>query len=184
MVSMYSYAPTTYRGKHSNRESWRPHHTGIYSGPGEERVVDYDDDGNPVMQPTFNAYQADGGTRLDFNEGEFLMVDGPYDQNDPNARRGEDPQFLRYVGQLPKIQTQLDEARNLLKQYNIPAASVIETQPIQSVSSDIEGYPLNFVSGLDLGQTGTRRQEGGETVNVDSTILAKLIAAGADIEML
>jgi hypothetical protein len=112
------------------------------------------------------------------------MVDGPYDQNDPNAIRGEDPQFLRYVGQLPKIQTQLDEARNLLKQYNIPAASVIESQPIQSVSSDVEGYPLNFVSGLDLGQTGTRRQEGGETVNVDSSILAKLIAAGADIEML
>jgi len=185
MVSMYSYAPTTYRGKHSNRESWRPHHTGIYSGPGEETTSGtYDEDGMPVMQPTFNAYQADSGTRLDFNEGNFPMVDGPYDQNDPNAIRGEDPQFLRYVGQLPKIQTQLDEARNLLKQYNIPAASVIESQPIQSVSSDVEGYPLNFVSGLDLGQTGTRRQEGGETVNVDSSILAKLIAAGADIEML
>ena len=27
-------------------------------------------------------------------------------------------------------------------------------------------------------------QQGGETVNVDSTMLAKLIAAGADIEML
>ena len=29
-----------------------------------------------------------------------------------------------------------------------------------------------------------KNQKGGETVNVDSTMLAKLIAAGADIEML
>ena len=82
------------------------------------------------------------------------------------------------------MQTQLDEARNLLKEYNIPAASVIESNPTQPVVPEIEGFPLNFVSGLDLGPTGTRRQEGGETINVDSTILAKLIAAGADIEML
>ena len=185
MVSMYNYAPTTYRGKHSNRQSWRPHHTGIYSGPGEETVSGtYDEEGMPVMQPTFNAYQADEGYRLDFREKNFKRVDGQYDQNDPNAIRGEDPQFLRYVGQLPKMQTQLDEARNLLKEYNIPAASVIESNPTQPVVPEIEGFPLNFVSGLDLGPTGTRRQEGGETINVDSTILAKLIAAGADIEML
>ncbi len=181
MVSMYNYAPTTYRGKNSNRESWRPHHTGIYSGPGEETASGtYDEEGMPVMQPSFKAYQADSGFRLDFREDSFPMVDGPYDQNDPNAIRGEDPQFLRYVGQLPKMQTQLDEARNLLKEYNIPAASVIQSNPIQPVVPEIAG----FVSGLDLGPTGTRRQEGGETINVDSTILAKLIAAGADIEML
>jgi hypothetical protein len=55
----------------------------------------------------------------------------------------------------------------------------METIPIQELrTKGDKGYKEVLKSKLST------YKQGGETVNVDSTLLAKLIAAGADIEIL
>tara|TARA_R110000787_G_scaffold116991_3_gene227435 strand:- start:11913 stop:15314 length:3402 start_codon:yes stop_codon:yes gene_type:complete len=184
MVSMYNYAPSSYAD--NGKDVWRPHHTGIYSGDGEPNVRTQDvynkktgqfQEGPQVEVPSFNAYNAQGGSRLGFDNSNFDW--GGYYKEGEGTPRGnyntEDPQFLRYVGGLPKMESDMSEARQMLSQYDMPM-SVLEPAGIQMMQPEITAPQINTVP--------IRQQKGGEIMNINSGMIAKLIAAGADIEIL
>jgi len=184
MVSMYNYAPSSYAD--NGKDVWRPHHTGIYSGDGEPNVRTQDvynkktgqfQEGPQVEVPSFNAYNAQGGSRLSFDNSNFDWG-GYYKEGEGTARGNyntEDPQFLRYVGGLPKMESDMSEARQMLSQYDMPM-SVLEPAGIQMMQPEITAPQINTVP--------IRQQKGGEIMNINSGMIAKLIAAGADIEIL
>ena len=73
------------------------------------------------------------------------------------------------------MESDMSEARQMLSQYDMPM-SVLEPAGIQMMQPEITAPQINTVP--------IRQQKGGEIMNINSGMIAKLIAAGADIEIL
>jgi len=164
MQILYNNAPRNYSDK-SQGYAVRPHHTTIYNGQN-------DSDGG------FGGWNAEGGNRLAFNESYW------------NANEGEVPEYYRYVGNTRQNNRELTALENEFggkKIMSVPELEMKGIQPFEVMQDDYELIDMipraeeikkkNFFSRLGF-------EQGGETVNVNSALLAKLIAAGADIEIL
>jgi len=164
MQILYNNAPRNYSDK-SQGYAVRPHHTTIYNGQN-------DSDGG------FGGWNAEGGNRLAFNESYW------------NANEGEVPEYYRYVGNTRQNNRELNALENEFggkKIMSVPELEMKGIQPLEVMQDDYELIDMipraeeikkkNFFSRLGF-------EQGGETVNVNSALLAKLIAAGADIEIL
>lgn len=137
-------------------------HTMIFTG-------DYDENGSPIMM------ENSGGnwkTGVDYRP--LSEIKRNLDLSDPDSGL----RVTRYVGQAPELRTKLRDLQKELDSRNV-ADIPIKSRPIAQLST----LPMG-VDNLKVMQPPTFQKSGGETINVDATMLAKLIAAGADIEML
>ena len=162
-------------------------HTMIFTG-------DFDDNGSPIMLENTGG-RASGGV----NYRSLSDIKGYNDTSDPDSGL----RVTRYVGssndlnnQLSALQSQLDN-----KEYFVEPIKVSQIEPSGIVMPEIQAPMGELLLRNDYGgekgeaaylanrdkvikREMAKAQQGGETINVDSKMLAKLIAAGADIEML
>ena len=168
-------------------------HTMIFTG-------DYDENGSPIMMENSGGDVSGGVSYRPLSS-----IKGYDDTSDPNSGL----RVTRYVGstsdlnnQLSALQSDLDN-RNYKRDLVTPLNISLNPAPI-SMSETLlpkaellpELLPMNNYGG-ERGEAAylanrdrvikremAKAQQGGETINVDPKMLAKLIAAGADIEML
>ena len=168
-------------------------HTMIFTG-------DYDENGSPIMMENSGGDVSGGVSYRPLSS-----IKNYDDTSDPNSGL----RVTRYVGstsdlnnQLSALQSDLDN-RNYKRDLVTPLNISLNPAPI-SMSETLlpkaellpELLPMNNYGG-ERGEAAylanrdrvikremAKAQQGGETINVDPKMLAKLIAAGADIEML
>ena len=162
-------------------------HTMIFTG-------DYDKNGSPIMMENTGGRVGSG-----VNYRPLSSIKGYNDTSDPDSGL----RVTRYVGssndlnnQLSALQSQLDNKDYFVEPIKV---SMIEPSPIAlpEIQVPIGELLLRNNYGGEKGEAAylanrdkvikremAKAQQGGETINVDSKMLAKLIAAGADIEML
>ena len=167
-------------------------HTLIFSGQ-------YDENGEPIMMENRSGNWQTGVSTRPLSG----YTDRPSSEalNDVNSGL----RVTRYIGstgdlndQISKLQAEIDAGRF----YQDPA-SVIQLDPIgiEPLDINLDGFNLmdemRRATGGEQGEAAylanrdrvikremAKAKKGGETINVDPRMLAKLIAAGADIEML
>ena len=162
-------------------------HTMIFTG-------DYDENGSPIMMENTGGRVGSG-----VNYRPLSSIKGYNDTSDPDSGL----RVTRYVGssndlnnQLSALQSQLDN-----KDYFVEPIKVSKLEPSPIALPEIQVPRGELLLRNDYGgekgeaaylanrdkvikREMAKAQQGGETINVDSKMLAKLIAAGADIEML
>ena len=165
-------------------------HTMIFTG-------DYDENNSPIMIKNDGGY-VDGGVSFDSL---MNIKDHDYLNNPDSGFR-----VTRYMGstgdlnnQISKLQAELDADRyykepvSTLKPVGIQPLNMQQYSPgqidLQSLIKQATGGEQGeeaYLANRDkvIKREMAKEQKGGETVNVDPKMLAKLIAAGADIEML
>jgi hypothetical protein len=170
-------------------------HTMIFTG-------DYDKSGSPIMMENSGG-QVDGGVSYR----SLNSIKGYQDTSDPNSGL----RVTRYIGstgglnnQISNLQTELDADRFYQDPSSITTLEPYDIEPLEISPSLEMGFPGSDLQKLMKQATGgeqgeaaylanrdrvikremAKAKKGGETVNVDPRMLAKLIAAGADIEML
>ena len=166
MQILYNQAATVYTDP-SQGTSYRPHHTTIYNGKSD-------------AEGGFGGWNAQGGTRLEFNEQYW------------KPEYNETPEYYRYVGNTRQNNRELKDLEYDFRNMSITSPAQLEMEGIQPLDVQPNNFntpPLaEMLSRTKPAETKKKNffgfQQGGETVNVDSTLLAKLIAAGADIEIL
>jgi hypothetical protein len=163
---------------------------------------DYDKSGSPIMMENSGG-QVDGGVSYR----SLNSIKGYQDTSDPNSGL----RVTRYIGstgglnnQISNLQTELDADRFYQDPSSITTLEPYDIEPLEISPSLEMGFPGSDLQKLMKQATGgeqgeaaylanrdrvikremAKAKKGGETVNVDPRMLAKLIAAGADIEML
>ena len=164
-------------------------HTMIFTG-------DYDENGSPIMMENSGGDVSGGVSYRPLSS-----IKGYDDTSDPNSGL----RVTRYVGstsdlnnQLSALQSDIDTG-NYKRDLATPLNISLNPAPISMFEISLpkaELLPMNNYGG-ERGEAAylanrdkiikremAKAQQGGETINVDPKMLAKLIAAGADIEML
>jgi hypothetical protein len=138
--------------------------------------------------------------KAQFGNGEtegMRQREGSY--NPPNRKYTLDPRFKKQEG--AEIQKLSPDGRNIITEKDgmiILTDNPYDNQDAKSQLQDIETQlkllQLQYATKLKIAKAQEQynakkallneQKEGGETVSVDPSMLAKLIAAGADIEML
>ena len=140
-------------------------HTMIFTG-------EYDENGSPMVM------QNAGGSISNGVSIESLSnIKGYNDTSDTDSGL----RVTRYTGNIQNMNERLADLQNQYDNTRPEAVPIsrMETIPIHELrTKGDKGYKEVLKSKLST------YKQGGETVNVDSTLLAKLIAAGADIEIL
>ena len=170
-------------------------HTMIFTG-------DYSEDGSPMMMENDGGI-VDGG--ISYNS--LINIKGHDDLNNPDSGF----RVTRYMGSTDDLNNQLNtlqsdlEAGNYLRE-KLSATKLPQMRPsalnnfVDNIKVDLSSIPKPNKTSEYGGERGeaaylanrdkiikkemAKAQQGGETINVDPKMLAKLIAAGADIEML
>ena len=155
-------------------------HTMIFTG-------DYDENNSPIMMENDGGY-VDGGVNFD----SLMNIKQHDDLNNPDSGF----RVTRYVGstgdlnnQISKLQGELDADRYYKEPVSALKPVGIQPLDLQSLIKQATGGEQGeeaYLANRDkvIKREMAKAQKGGETVNVDPKMLAKLIAAGADIEML
>ena len=164
-------------------------HTMIFTG-------EYDENGSPIMMENSGGDVSGGVSYRPLSS-----IIGYDNTSDPNSGL----RVTRYVGstsdlnnQLSALQSDID-AGNYKRDLVTPLTTSLNPAPISMSEIPLpkaELLPMNNYGG-ERGEAAylankdkiikremAKAQQGGETINVDPKMLAKLIAAGADIEML
>jgi len=164
-------------------------HTMIFTG-------DYDENGSPIMMENSGGNVSGGVSYRPLSS-----IKGYDNTSDPNSGL----RVTRYVGstsdlnnQLSALQSDIDTG-NYKRDLVTPLTTFLNPAPISMSEISLpkaELLPMNNYGG-ERGEAAylanrdkiikremAKAQQGGEIINVDPKMLAKLIAAGADIEML
>lgn len=164
-------------------------HTMIFTG-------DYDENGSPIMMENSGGDVSGGVSYRPLSS-----IKGYDNTSDPNSGL----RVTRYVGstsdlnnQLSALQSDID-AGNYKRDLVTPLTTSLNPAPISMSETPLPKAELLSINnyGGERGEAAylanrdkiikrkmAKAQQGGETINVDPKMLAKLIAAGADIEML
>lgn len=162
-------------------------HTMIFTG-------DYDDNGSPIMMENSGGNWKTGVNYRPLSE---IKQNRSLDNPDDRLR------VTRYVGSSNNLNNQLSALQSELDSGNYLREPVLSTnlKPSGIVMPEIQAPMGELLLRNDYGgekgeaaylanrnkviqREMSKAKQGGETINVDSKMLAKLIAAGADIEML
>jgi hypothetical protein len=165
-------------------------HTMIFTG-------EYNEDGSPIMMENSGGVVMGGvnyRSLYDIKDGKTL------------ANVDDGLRVSRYMGstgdlnkQLSTLQAELDNGRFYTEpvstldpigiqpmEFSIPSPDMSNLQNLIRQATGGEQGEAAYLANRDrvIKREMAKAQKGGETVNVDPRMLAKLIAAGADIEML